>query len=146
MTRFRSLAFVFAAIAALVFQSACSDSALTAIAKAMPIIATANQGMLSTVTAAQASGAMTADEARPLVQINLEIAQAGIQVDAAIKGLSTLNATQKASVLADLQPVSAAITNEINNLNIGNATTKTAILAALTTLQAALASVTAALG
>lgn len=144
--KLRSIAFALAALAALVFQSACSDSALTAVAKAMPIIATANQGMLNTVTTAQAAGAMTADEARPLVQINLQIAQAGIQVDAAIKGLTALNATQKASVLADLQPVATAITAEVTNVNIGNATTKTAILAALTTLQAALASVTAALG
>ena len=144
--KLRSIAFALAALAALVFQSACSDSALTAVAKPMPIIATANQGMLNTVTTAQAAGAMTADEARPLVQINLQIAQAGIQVDAAIKGLTALNATQKASVLADLQPVATAITAEVTNVNIGNATTKTAILAALTTLQAALASVTAALG
>ena len=144
--KLRSIAFALAALAALVFQSACSDSALTAVAKAMPIIATANQGMLNTVTTAQAAGAMTADEARPLVQINLQIAQAGIPVDAAIKGLTALNATQKASVLADLQPVATAITAEVTNVNIGNATTKTAILAALTTLQAALASVTAALG
>jgi hypothetical protein len=89
---------------------------------------------------------MTADEARPILQINLQIAQAGKQIDATIKGLSTLTPAQKSSVLATLQPITAGITNTVATLNISNSTVKTAILASLTTIQAALTTLTVALG
>ena len=135
-----------ALLASLVFQSACSDKTLAAIAKYMPVVATANQSMLNTVINAQAAGTITVEEARPLVELNLKIAQAGKQVDAAIGGLATLNATQKASVLADIQPIMQAVTAEVATLNIGNPTTKTAVLASLTTLQTALAALSVAIG
>lgn len=130
---------------ALVLTS-CSDSALTAIAKAMPVVASANQTVLTTVTSAQAAGVMTADEARPIVQINLEVAQAGKQVDAAIAGLNSLTPAQKLTISAQIAPIATAVTNTVATLQIKDQTTKTAILAALTTIQTALAAVTVALG
>lgn len=126
--------------------AACSDSTLKTIATEMPIIATANQGMLNTVTAAVTAGAMTSQEAAPLVNINLQIALAGKQVDTAVAGLSSLTPAQKMTISAQVTPIATAITAEVANLQIGNATTKTAVLATLTTLQGAVAAITIALG
>src|SRR5208337_3961145 len=97
------------------FTTACSDSTLQTLAKAMPVIATANQGLFNIVTSAVQSGVMTADEARPIVQINQQVAQAGIQIDAAIKGETEVNAAQKVTLLQQIAPVQASVTAIVSN-------------------------------
>lgn len=136
----------FAIVAALVLQAGCSDSALTALSKGMVDVSAANQAVASTVTAAQQSGTMTVDEARPILQVNLQIAQAGKQIDATIAGLSTLTPAQKASISTQIQLVSQGVTNTVATINISNTPVKTAVLASLTTIQAALTTITVALG
>lgn len=147
VTRIIRRRYLIAALLAVAFTfTACSDKTLAAIAKEMPIIATANQGMLNTITTAAASGAITQAEATPLVQINLQIAQAGKQIDAAISGINSLTPAQKMTISAQITPIANAVTAEVANLQIANPTTKTTILATLTTLQGALAAITVAVG
>lgn len=135
-----------AAIAVALSLSACSDSALTTLSKGMVDISAANQAVTATVITAQQNGTMTVDEARPILQVALQIAQTGTQVDATIKGLSALTPAQKASVLAQINVLAAGVTQTVGTLNIGNATAKAAVLASLTTIQTVLATLTVALG
>ena len=135
-----------AAIAVALSLSACSDSALTTLSKGMVDISAANQAVTATVITAQQNGTMTVDEARPILQVTLQIAQTGTQVDATIKGLSALTPAQKASVLAQINVLAAGVTQTVGTLNIGNATAKAAVLASLTTIQTVLATLTVALG
>ena len=131
---------------AFVSLTACSDSALTTLSKGMVDISAANAAITTTVIAANASGTMTADEARPILQITLQVAQTGKAVDATIRGLTALTPAQKTSVLPQIQVLATGITNAVSTLNIGNPTVKTAILVSLTTMQTALATITVALG
>jgi hypothetical protein len=135
-----------AALAAFVSLTACTDSALTTLSKGMVDISAANAAIATTVINAQTSGAMTVDEARPILQINLQVAQTGKAVDATIRGLSTLTPAQKASVLSQIQVLAQGITNAVSTLNIANASVKNAVLVSLTAIQTALASITVALG
>lgn len=134
------------AVCALLFQAACSDSALTALSKGMVDISAANAAVTSTVITAQQSGTLTADEARPVLQISLQVAQTGKQVDATIQGLASLTPAQKQSLLPQIQTLAAGISNTVATLNIANSTVKTAVLASLTTIQTVLATLTVALG
>ena len=140
------LLFAYAIVAALVFQAGCSDSALTALSKGMVDVSAANQAVTATVITAQMNGTMTADEARPVLQVTLQVAQAGIQVDATIKGLSALTPAQKTSILPTIKTLAAGVTNTVATLNISNVAVRTAVLASLTTIQTALATITVALG
>ena len=146
MADFRKWFLVIAALAAFVSLTACTDSALTALSKGMVDISAANAAITTTVIAANASGTMTADEARPILQITLQVAQTGKAVDATIRGLTALTPAQKTSVLPQIQVLATGITNAVSTLNIGNPTVKTAILVSLTTMQTALATITVALG
>lgn len=126
--------------------TACSDSALTTTSKAMVDISAGVLAIQSTVITAQQSGSITVDEARPVVQLTIEIASAGKNVDAAIAGVSNLAPADKSKILAILGPVIISVQNEATSLNIANPTVKSAILASLATIQAALATVRVALG
>lgn len=124
----------------------CSDKALQTTAKASADIAAANAALGNTLINAQQSGALTADQVRPILQVTLQIAQADQQVNQAISGLTSLTAAQKTSILATLQPIVQAVTGAVSQTNlITNSTVKTSILASLTTIQAALTAVQAVL-
>ncbi len=124
----------------------CSDKALQTTAKAAADIAAANAALGNTLINAQVSGALTADQVRPILQVTLQIAQADQSVNQAIAGLTALTPAQKTSILAQLQPVIQAVNNAVAQTNlITNATMKTSILASLTTIQAALTVMTGVL-
>ena len=142
----RHFAYTGALLAIALCLTACSDSALVATSKAMVDISAGNLAIQSTVITAQQSGAITADEARPVIQLTVEIATAGKNVNTAIAGISTLAPADKTKILAILGPVITSVQNEATTLNIANPTVKTAILATLATIQAALATVRVALG
>jgi hypothetical protein len=146
MVDFRKWTLALFAVSLLLFCQGCSDSALTTLSKGMVDISAADQAVTSTVITAQTNGTMTADEARPILEITLQIAQAGKQVDATIAGLSSLTPAQKQSVLPTIQTLADGITKTTATLNISNAAVKTAVLASLTTMQVALATITVALG
>lgn len=131
---------------AFISLAACSDSALTALSKGMVDISAGNQALTTTVINAQASGAMSADEARPVLQITLQVAQTGKTIDATIRGLTALTPAQKQSILPQIQVLATGITNSVATLNIANPAVKTAVLASLTTIQIALTTVSVALG
>jgi hypothetical protein len=125
----------------------CSDKALQTTAKASADIAAANSALANTLISAQQAGTLTADQIRPILQVNLQIAQADQQVNTAIAGISALTPAQKTQILAILQPVVAAVAGAVTQTNlIPNATIKTSILASLTAIQAALATVQAVIG
>lgn len=131
---------------AFVSLTACSDSALTTLSKGMVDISAANAAIATTVISAQAAGTMTADEARPILQITLQVAQTGKAVDSTIRGLTTLTPAQKTMILPQVQVLSTGIASAVATLNISNTTIKTAVLASLTTINAALTTITVALG
>lgn len=127
--------------------SGCSDKALQTVAKGSADIAAANAALGSTLMTAQANGGLTVDQARPILQITLQIAQADIQVNQAIRGVNSLTPTQKTQILAIIQPLMTAVNGAVSTgtIPINNPTLKTSILASLTTIQAALATVAAVL-
>lgn len=126
------------ALALLLFG--CTDKALQTTAKASADIAAANAALGNTVMSAQAVGAITADQARPILQVTLQIAQADQQVNSAISGVNALTAAQKTQISAIIQPIIQAVNGAVNQgvLPITNQSIKTSILASLTTIQAAL--------
>jgi len=126
--------------------SSCSDSALQATSKAMVDISAANLAIQNTVITGQQNGGLTVAESAPVIQVTLQVAQAGKQIDAAIAGINALAPADKQKILAILQPVITAVQNEATGLNIVNPTAKTAILGSLATIQAALATARIALG
>jgi hypothetical protein len=133
-------------IGSLVFQTACSDASLAALSKGMVDVSAANAAIATTVISANANGTMTADEARPILQINLQVAQTGKAINATIRGLSALTPAQKGMILPQIQALAQGITQTVGTLNISNAGVKNAILVSLTAIQTALATVTVALG
>jgi hypothetical protein len=136
LTRRFLLSSVFLALFVLV---GCSDKSLQTVAKASADIAAANSSLGLTLINAAQSGALTADQVRPILQVTLTIAQVDQKVNQAIAGLTALTPAQKASILAQLQPVIQAVNDGIAQTNlITNQTLKTSIMAALTTIQAAL--------
>lgn len=136
VTRRFLLSSVFLALFVLV---GCTDKALTTVAKASADIAAANSALGLTLINAQQSGALTADQVRPILQVTLTIAQADQKVNQAIAGLTALTPAQKSSILAQLQPVIQAVNEAVTSTNlITNQTLKTTIMASLTTIQAAL--------
>jgi hypothetical protein len=137
--------FMFLAMWACVFglvalETGCSDKALTTVAKASADIAAANSSLGLTLINAAQSGALTADQVRPILQVTLTVAQVDQKVNQAISGLTALTPAQKTSILAQLQLVVQAVNDGITQTNlITNQTLKTSIMASLTTIQAALA-------
>lgn len=130
-----------------VLLSACSDKALQTTAKASRDIAAANLALSNTLISAAQTGALTDEYVRPILQVSLQVAQAGKQVDAAIAGINQLAPADKSKILAIIQPVITAINNGVaQTALIKNETIKTEVMAALTTIQAALASVRVAMG
>lgn len=131
----------------LLFQAACTDKALQQLSTASIDVSAGNLALQTTVITAVQNGSLTADQARPVIQISLQVAQAGKQVDAAIRGISTLSATDKTKILAILQPVIAAITSAATQSQlIPNSNVRTEVLAALATVQSALAVARVAVG
>lgn len=127
--------------------SACSDKALQTTAKASRDVAAANLALANTLISAANSGALSDEYVRPILNVSLQVAQAGKQIDAAIAGISQLSPADKSKILAIIQPVITAINNGVAQTNlIKNETIKTEVMAALTTIQAALASVRVAMG
>lgn len=125
----------------------CSDKALQTTAKASRDVAAANLALSSTLIQAAQSGALTDEYVRPILQVSLQVAQAGKQVDAAIAGISQLSPADRTKILAIIQPVIASLNTAVSQTAlIKNDTIKTEVMAALTTIQAALASVRVAMG
>lgn len=135
-----------AALAAFVSLTACTDSALTALSKGMVDISAANAAITTTVISANANGTLTADEARPILQVTLQVAQTGKAINATIRGLAALTPAQKTMILPQIQVLALGITNAVATLNIANPAIKNAVLVSLTAIQTALATVTVALG
>lgn len=134
-------------LAFVLIQSSCSDKALQTVAKASRDIAAANLALSSTLISAAQTGALTDEYVRPILNVSLQIAQAGKQVDAATSGVNQLSATDKTKILAIIQPVIVSLNNAVAQTNlIKSETIKTEVMAALTTIQAALASVRVAMG
>jgi hypothetical protein len=133
-------------LAALTLES-CSDKALQQVAQASRDIAAANLAVENAVLSASQSGILTDAQARPFIQLHLQIGQAGLQLDSAIKGISALAPADKTKILAVLQPVIQAVNSAVAQTSlISNQTVKTDVLAALTTIQAALAVARVAVG
>lgn len=131
----------------LLLLAACSDKALQTTAKASRDIAAANLALSTTLISAAQSGALTDEYVRPILNVSLQVAQAGKQVDAAIAGINQLAPADKTKILAIIQPVITAVNNGVaQTALIKNDTIKTEVMAALTTIQAALASVRVAVG
>jgi hypothetical protein len=148
MADFRKWTLAFLSIMLLLFTQACSDKALQTTAKASRDISAANLAIQNTVIQAQQSGALTIDQARPIIQVTLTVAQADQQLNAAISGINALAPADKSKILAILQPVIDAVNQAVTTgvVPIQNQTIKTSITAALTTIQAALATVKAVVG
>jgi hypothetical protein len=144
--------FVFLAMWACVFgfvavETGCSDKALQQVAKASRDIAAANLAIENTVLSANQAGTLTDATARPFIKLHLQIGQAGIQLDSAIRGVNALAPADKAKILAVLQPVIQSVNGAVAQTSlITNQTVKTEILGALTTIQAALAVARVAVG
>ena len=129
----------------LLFMLACNNGTLANIAKAELAVSTACSGAFQTVTAAAASNPplISQADANNIVSILLKIEQANAQAETATAAISTLNATNQASLLNIIQPIQAAITGAINTgaVNISDPKTKTAVLASLTAVQVAVTAV-----
>ncbi len=125
----------------------CSDKALQTVTKASRDIAAANLAIENTVLSASQAGTLTDATARPFIQLHLQIGQAGLQLDSAIRGVNALTPADKTKILAVLQPVIQSVNSAVAQTSlITNQTVKTDVLAALTTIQAALAVARVAVG
>lgn len=125
--------------------TACNNATLANVAKAELAVSTACSGAFQTVTAAAAANPplISQADANNIVGILLKIEQANAQAETATAAITTLNATNQASLLNIIQPIQAAITGAINTgaVNITDVKTKTAVLASLTAVQVAITAV-----
>jgi hypothetical protein len=129
----------------LILLVACNNGTLANVAKAELAVSTACSAAFQTVTTAAAANPplISQADANNIVGILLKIEQANAQAETATAAITTLNASNQASLLNIIQPIQTAIAGAINTgaINITDPTTKTAVLASLTAVQVAVTAV-----
>jgi hypothetical protein len=139
-----SVALSLSVIGALLFQTACTGSQLAAVAKAEAGLETACNVTSTIVIQAQAAGLVSTADATVILNGVLQIEQANGQAITATVALNALTGANQATLLADLQPISTAISNLVANgtLNIKDPTTKANVQLALVAIQTAFTATT----
>lgn len=129
----------FAGIAHLLFVSGCTGSQLAAVAKAELGLEVACNGTSTVVIQANATGLISTPDATVILNGVLQIEQANGQAITATAALNTLTGAGQTTLIADLQPISTAISNLVANgtVNIKDPTTKANVQLALVAIQTA---------
>jgi len=131
------------------FASSCSDSTLNQVAKAEADINAACAATFTVVAQANAANPplISNSDAAAIIQVLLQIEQGNRQAETATGQISSLNATNSASILTVLAPIETAVNNAVANgtVNIKDPSTKTKVQTALVTIQTLLNSTVALL-
>jgi hypothetical protein len=136
---FKSLA-VFAVVTALLFQSACSASTIAAVAKSEAVIESSCNAAFTLVVQGNTSGLISTADATAINTIILKVEQANGIALTATAAMNELTAAGQASLLADLQPLVAALNTAVTSGTSGikDPTTQKNVLEALTLIQTGL--------
>jgi hypothetical protein len=140
MTRYRTITASIALLACAAL-AACSNSALSAAAKAEAAISLGCSSAFTITTQAQSSGVISLADATAVVNVLITIEQANQQAETATAAIAAAPTTSGIAGLGNvLAPVNTALTNAIQGgfVGIKDAATKQKIILALTTAQTVL--------
>jgi hypothetical protein len=148
LTRYRTVTASIALLACAAL-AACSNSALSAAAKAEAAVSLGCSSTFTIVTQAQASGLISLQDATAVVTVLLSIEQANQQAETATAAIAAAPTTAGLAGLPNiLAPVNTALTNAIKGgfVGIKDAGTQQKIILALTTAQTVLTGAIAIIG
>jgi hypothetical protein len=129
-----------APILLLLLLSACTDSDLKKLAQGLDIAAQNIVILQTTVIEANRQGLMTDEETRPIVQACVVASNAGMNVDAVIRPLTSLQLSDKQLIMKILAPAVQAVQDMLNKdlLYIKNEQSKQKARACLLIVESAL--------